>query len=241
MERFGLIFLAAVAGLGVALHQSAPVSPPTDVPEPATPQASASVVVTPPVLAHHAPTSVDPAITSQAPDPSLEGPEDDTDELKPILDRFAARHTGLSPREQARVARVIIEEARAHGLSADLVMGVIEVESAGYHLAESQVGALGLMQLMPATAEEIAQARGIPWKGRETLFDPVVNVRLGTSYLRKLADRYSGDVDIALAAYNWGPGRIDGFLRRGNDLPSRYVQQVRIAVDRYAAISSARS
>jgi soluble lytic murein transglycosylase-like protein len=66
-------------------------------------------------------------------------------------------------------------------------------------------------------------------------------VRLGTSYLRKLADRYSGDVDIALAAYNWGPGRIDGFLRRGTDLPSRYVQQVRIAVDRYAAISSARS
>jgi soluble lytic murein transglycosylase-like protein len=241
MERFGLIMLAIVAGLGIALHQTTPVSEPIAAPGLETPLSSDSIAAISPVAPDHDPTPAGPALTPQVPEAPLETFEDDADELQQILDRFALRHTGLSPREQARVAHVIIEEARAHALPADLVMGVIEVESAGYHLAESRVGALGLMQLMPATAQEIAQDRGIPWKGPETLFDPVVNVRLGTSYLRKLADRYSGDVDIALAAYNWGPGRIDRFLRRGTDLPSHYVQQVRSAVDQYATIPSARS
>ncbi|CAN0423727.1 unnamed protein product [Discosporangium mesarthrocarpum] len=87
----------------------------------------------------------------------------------------------------------------------------------------------------------MAERIGIEWKGPHTLFDPVINVRLGTAYLRELADKYDGDVNTALAAYNWGPGRIDRRLARGASVPRLYVEQVRRAADRYAAISSNRS
>jgi soluble lytic murein transglycosylase len=121
-----------------------------------------------------------------------------------------------------------------------LVIAVIEVESAGYPLAVSHVGAMGLMQLLPSTAEEVAQKLEIEWMGDDTLFDPVVNVKLGTAYLRELADRYD-DVNLALAAYNWGPGRIDRRIRRGAAIPSKYIEQVMNAYKRQATPASRRS
>ena len=158
-----------------------------------------------------------------------------------ILERFAVRHTALPERERRRLARVIVEEARARDLAPDLVMAVIEVESTGYHLAESHVGALGLMQLLPSTGKEMAERIGVEWRGPDTLEDPIANVRLGTAYLRERADRYDGDVNVALAAYNWGPGRIDRRPPRGSSVARMYVEQVRRAVDRFAAIGSSRS
>ena len=148
-----------------------------------------------------------------------------------IFARLSARHTALPPRERMSLARTIVREARAHDFEPDLVLAVIEVESAGYHLAVSHVGAMGLMQLLPSTAEELAGKLGLDWHGNDTLFDPTVNIKLGTAYLRELADRY-GNVTIALAAYNWGPGRIDRRLRRGATVPSRYIEQVMRAYDR---------
>jgi soluble lytic murein transglycosylase-like protein len=76
--------------------------------------------------------------------------------------------------------------------------------------------------------------------GQDMLFDPVINVRLGTAYLRELADRY-GDVNVALAAYNWGPGRIDRRLRRGAAVPSIYIEQVMRAYRRNLSVASQRS
>jgi len=114
------------------------------------------------------------------------------------------------------------------------------VESAGYHLAVSEVGAMGLMQILPATGKELADRMNIEWRGPDTLFDPVINVKLGTAYLRQLADRY-GNVHTALAAYNWGPGRIDRRLRRGATVPSRYIEQVMRVVDRNALAAVSRS
>jgi soluble lytic murein transglycosylase len=131
-----------------------------------------------------------------------------------------------------RLARTIVREARAQDLEPDLVLAVIEVESAGYHLAVSHVGAMGLMQLLPSTAKELAGKLGLDWHGDDTLFDPTINIKLGTAYLRELTDRY-GNVTIALAAYNWGPGRIDRRLRRGATVPSRYIEQVMRAYDRH--------
>ena len=157
-----------------------------------------------------------------------------------ILRRLSIRHTGLTERERARLARTIIQESRAHDLDPDLVIAVIEVESAGYHLAVSRVGAMGLMQILPATGKEFAGMIGIEWMGKDTLFDPFINVRLGTAYLRELADRY-GDVSVALAAYNWGPGRIDRRLRRGAEVPSAYIGQVMRAYERNLIFASQRS
>jgi soluble lytic murein transglycosylase-like protein len=147
-----------------------------------------------------------------------------------ILQRLSMRHTALPERERVALVRTILREARANDLDPDLVVAVIEVESAGYHLAVSHVGAMGLMQLLPATGKEIALRMGIEWSGPDTLFDPTTNIRLGTAYLSQLMNRY-GSVKIALAAYNWGPGRIDRRLRRGRVIPSRYIEQVMRAID----------
>ena len=135
------------------------------------------------------------------------------------------RHTALSDHELARLADTIVVEARRHQLEPTLVLAVIQVESRGNHLAVSPVGALGLMQLLPSTGEELARKHGLPWRGANSLFDPILNVKLGTAYLSQLSNKY-GSVSTALAAYNWGPGRIDRRLRRGSALPRIYIEQV---------------
>ncbi len=135
------------------------------------------------------------------------------------------RHTGLSRREIRAVAQAIVDEAAAYDLDVMLVLAVIQVESAGYHRAVSPVGALGLMQIMPATGKALALEQGVTWHGPDTLFDPVINVRLGIAYLYELADRYE-HLPTALAAYNWGPTRIDSRIRRRSRLPEIYVNQV---------------
>ena len=126
---------------------------------------------------------------------------------------------------EERLARAIIEQSRKRDLEPSLVLAVIRVASGGYSRARSSVGALGLMQLLPSTAEEVALQLGEDWRGPESLFDPVMNVTLGIEYLKRLSVRY-GSLQTALAAYNWGPGRIDRRLRRGSGLPEVYVKSV---------------
>jgi hypothetical protein len=133
--------------------------------------------------------------------------------------------TGLLPAEVDHVARVLVRECQGADLSPDLVLALIHVESSGYNFASSRAGALGLMQLRPPTGRAVARRLGVAWRGRETLFDPGINVRLGIAYLRELLDRY-GDVHTALAAYNWGPARVSSMLDRGDDLPSLYPRRV---------------
>jgi soluble lytic murein transglycosylase-like protein len=95
---------------------------------------------------------------------------------------------------------VISEHARRNNVRAELVRAVVQVESAFNPRAISRVGAMGLMQLMPATAREF---------GVLNAFDPVENIRGGVAYLRQLLDRYSNNEELALAAYNAGPGAVD--------------------------------
>jgi hypothetical protein len=147
-----------------------------------------------------------------------------------ILAELRSRHTALADHELVVLARTIIAEAERHDLDPTLVMAVIHVESRGYHLAVSQVGARGLMQLMPGTGEELARKLDLPWRGPNSLFDPVLNVKLGTAYLRQLTDRYES-VPTALAAYNWGPGRIDRRIRTGDEMPTIYTRKVMEAFD----------
>lgn len=155
-----------------------------------------------------------------------------------IVEELRDRHTGLAERELHRLAATIVAEAERHDLDPSLVLAVIQVESGGYHLAVSPVGALGLMQLLPSTAEELAVDLGLPWRGPNSLFDPILNVKLGTAYLSQLSAKY-GSVSTALAAYNWGPGRIDRRLRRGDELPRLYIEQVMKFYDAGAKVTLA--
>jgi len=85
-----------------------------------------------------------------------------------------------------------------YGLDPALVLAVIQAESGGNPLAVSPAGALGLMQVMPDK-----------FSPEEDPFDPETNLRAGCAYLRKMLDRYGGNVEFALAAYNAGPGAVD--------------------------------
>ena len=97
---------------------------------------------------------------------------------------------------------LITEHARRERVAADLVRAVIQVESAFNPTAVSSKGAMGLMQLMPATAVEL---------GVSNPFDPDQNIRGGVTYLRRLLDRYDGNVELALAAYNAGMGNVEKY------------------------------
>jgi soluble lytic murein transglycosylase-like protein len=97
---------------------------------------------------------------------------------------------------------IITEHATSHGIRADLVRAVIQAESAFNPMARSVKGAMGLMQLMPATA--IAY-------GVTNAYDPVQNIRAGVAYLRSLLVRYSQNEELALAAYNAGPTAVEKY------------------------------
>ncbi len=95
---------------------------------------------------------------------------------------------------------LILTHAREQGVRPDLVRAVMQVESAFNPTARSAKGALGLMQLMPATIKEF---------GVTNPFNPAENIRAGVAYLRALLDRYRNNEELALAAYNAGPGAVD--------------------------------
>ena len=118
-----------------------------------------------------------------------------------------ARATGMkvtrpSDRKSAPFDRIIDEHAAAQGVSPDLVRAVIQVESAFNPHAMSPKGAMGLMQLMPATASEL---------GVVNPFDPTQNLGGGTRYLKRLLARYDQKVELALAAYNAGAAAVDKY------------------------------
>jgi transglycosylase-like protein with SLT domain/uncharacterized protein DUF4124 len=99
---------------------------------------------------------------------------------------------------------IIDEHATQHGVRSDLVRAVIQAESAFNPTARSVKGAMGLMQLMPATAVAY---------GVTNAYDPAENIRAGVAYLRGLLDRYSQNEELALAAYNAGPTAVEKYGR----------------------------
>jgi soluble lytic murein transglycosylase-like protein len=165
-----------------------------------------------------------PPVSLASAEPSVE--EDTADPMVERAIRYLeGRRSGLSEAEIAQVATAIVREARIQGIDPNLVMAVIHIESRGNTFALSPVGAMGMMQIMPPTGEELAEKLDIPWRGAQTLFDPLVNVRMGIAYLKQLEGRYANTA-TALAAYNWGPGRIDSKIRRGVALPVSYSGSV---------------
>jgi len=122
----------------------------------------------------------------------------------------AGTTTIFSTREVAkpiasRYDEIIVRHARTYGVRVDLVRAVIQTESAFDPSARSAKGAMGLMQLMPATAADY---------GVTAPYDPDQNVRGGVAYLKDLLDRYDKNEELALAAYNAGPSTVDRYGQR---------------------------
>ena len=136
----------------------------------------------------------------------------------------ATRPAAASGDVLERFEPLVQEHSARQSLRPDLVRAVIQVESGFNPWARSPKGAMGLMQLMPATAREL---------GVRNAYDPEENIRGGTEYLRQLLDKYQGDEELALAAYNAGSGAVD---RYGRQVPpyretKDYVRKVGSAAD----------
>ncbi len=113
---------------------------------------------------------------------------------------------GWTLREQ--VGRAIAEESRVAGYDPLFILAVIDVESEFDEDAVSTRGARGLMQIQPATLHFVAAKQGLRLTREEMVSDPALCVRLGIRYLRSLQNRFHGDLEVALMAYNAGPRRI---------------------------------
>ena len=103
-------------------------------------------------------------------------------------------------------------------LPAELMMAISRQESEFNHAAMSHVGALGLMQLMPGTAQEMARKLGVDYDRAALTADPYYNARLGTAYLQTLRDRFGPSSALVAAGYNAGPGRSRQWTERFGDI-----------------------
>jgi soluble lytic murein transglycosylase len=120
-----------------------------------------------------------------------------------------------------------IDDAAARaGLDPHFVAAVVREESSYYPRAMSRAGARGLMQLMPATAQPMAELRGLPFREGELLDDPRANLEIGTAFLAGLMKEWN-DPRLALAAYNAGPRRVRQWwqARKTNDVEA-FVEQI---------------
>lgn len=109
--------------------------------------------------------------------------------------------------------------SRMHNVDTEwaLVHALIRQESAFDYEAVSPAGARGLMQLMPATARDIAQKKGLRHSTDWLTRNPDYNIRLGSYYIQQMLDYYDGSYPLAVAAYNGGPGRVDRWLKEIGD------------------------
>jgi soluble lytic murein transglycosylase-like protein len=136
--------------------------------------------------------------------------------VEEVLEEIASAPDG------ADIVALATAAARRHNLDPDLVLSLVQVESGFKARAVSPKGAQGLTQLMPGTARDL---------GVKDVFDPAQNLDGGARYLRDMLKRYGGDLALALAAYNAGPGAVD---RHNGIPPYRETRQyVRRVLERY--------
>ncbi len=122
------------------------------------------------------------------------------------------------PHRRQAYDTIIRRAARRHGLDPNLVRAVITAESDFDPSCVSPAGAMGLMQLMPETARDL---------GVENPFDPAQNIEAGTRYLAGLLRRFGGDLNKALAAYNWGPSNVEAGGRMPRETRNYLVKVAR--------------
>ena len=114
-----------------------------------------------------------------------------------------------------------VRHASSAKISIPWAYGIARSESLFMRDIRSSAGAIGVMQLMPATGRTVAKNNNLPYYGIDTLTDPQANIRLGTIYLGEMANRYGGNQVLATAAYNAGPHQVDRWMPEQGSIDAR--------------------
>ena len=158
----------------------------------------------------------------------------DEDAQKAILKMVRQHRLTADEKWRKKLADAIYHEAMAAEVDPLMVASIIASESSFQSEVVSRAGAVGLMQLRPFVAEDVARRRNVEWHGTETLHSPELNVRLGALYFKELVERFDGDELNALAAYNRGPTRLSRQLRNSTFRGCRYADRI---LERYRSLS----
>ena len=118
------------------------------------------------------------------------------------INEAMAIQTNTQPASKSQILNVVSQISKKHGVDEKLVQALIKQESGFNPKAKSKAGAMGLMQLMPSTAKNL---------GVKDPYNIVQNVEGGVKYLKSMLDKYNGNMILALAAYNAGPGAVDKY------------------------------
>lgn len=171
------------------------------------------------------PPSAEPLTLLEAPVPESEAPQSGGALRARVLSILEARAPALSAAGRAEVAGELARAKTEQGLSAWLLLALMEQESGLRPRAVGPRGSIGLMQIRPFVAADVAHRHELIYSGAHDLSDPLVNVRIGIAFLSELRDEF-GDVELALAAYHIGPTRLRARLRRGRRPRGPYVRRV---------------
>lgn len=136
----------------------------------------------------------------------------------------------------SEVSALVEQAAIQYDVPANLIYGIIWVESRFNPTAKSPVGARGLMQLMPKTAAYLAQC--MKWEGEVDSYDPAFNIAAGSYYIARLIKQFDGDLDLALAAYNAGAGNIRRWMNNTGlpDVSIEYYTMVQTAQQYFPSV-----
>lgn len=156
---------------------------------------------------------------------------------------FRARMTGFPKSKAHKLATHLVKLAKQYGFDPAFLLSLIHVESSFQVRVVSNKNAVGLMQVLPTTAEFVAERWGIPYKDGD-LYNPFINMTIGTRYLAYLRDKYNGYMPHFLAAYNAGPGRVDKSLARNQNrtrISLSYVEKISEQFGRFVDVDDSGS
>ncbi len=154
-----------------------------------------------------------------------------------LADLLLERADNLDRSARLTIAGSLVHAEAEYSVDALLLMAVVEQESHFRPRAGSRKGALGLMQIRPATASDVAKRHGIAYRRAKDLYDPAINIDIGAAYLAELEESF-GSWELALVAYHRGPRNLRKASAGGKPVRSRYATRVMKRYRRFRELCS---